>query len=98
MAKITLDAYSESGSRSISTTCIYQAPIVRKVDNAIHRTKIYPLDNAIGFANTYLLDSDYPVDSAIQRLNNQGQVLTKICLPGNKTAPFDATLNNSTAI
>ena len=98
MAKITLDAYSESGSRIISTTCIDQAPIAQKVDNAIHRIKIYPLDNAIGFANSYLLDSDYPVDSAIQRLNNQGQVLTKICQPENKTAPFNATLNNCTAI
>ena len=40
---------------------------------------------SIGFPNTYLLDIDYPVDSAIQHLNNRDQVLTKICLPGNKT-------------
>ena len=53
---------------------------------------------SVGFPNTYLLDSDYPVDSVIQRLSNRGQVLMKICLPGNKTAPFDATLNNCTAI
>ena len=53
---------------------------------------------SIDFPNTYLLDSDFPVDSAIQRLNNRGQVLTKICLPENKTPPFDATLNNCTAI
>ena len=51
-----------------------------------------------GFPNTYLLDSDYPVDSVIQRLINRGQVLAKICLPGNKSAPFDATLNSCTAI
>ena len=25
-------------------------------------------------------------------------MLTKICLPGNKTAPFEATLNNCTAV
>lgn len=53
---------------------------------------------SVGFPNTYLLDSDYPVDSVIQRLSNRGQVLMKICLPENKTAPFDATLNNCTAI
>ena len=28
------------------------------------------MDSATGVPNTYPLDSDYPVDSAIQRLNN----------------------------
>ena len=28
------------------------------MDNAIHRIKIYPVDGAIGFPNTYPLDSD----------------------------------------
>ena len=38
-----------------------QAPvIVQKMNNAIHRINIYPLDSAIGFLNTYLLDSDIP--------------------------------------
>ena len=45
------------------------------LDNTTHRIKIYLVDNAIGFPDTYLLDSDcYRVDSAIQRLNNQGLV------------------------
>ena len=36
-----------------------QAPvIVQKMNNVIHRINIYPLDSAIGFHNTYLLDSD----------------------------------------
>ena len=36
-----------------------QAPvIVQKMNNTIHRINIYPLDSAIGFHNTYLLDSD----------------------------------------
>ena len=35
-----------------------QAPVVQKVDNAIHRIDHYPLDSAIGFYNTYPLDSD----------------------------------------
>ena len=34
------------------------APVVQTLDRAIHRIKIYPVDNAIGFPNTYPLDSD----------------------------------------
>ena len=34
------------------------APVVQKVDSAIHWINIYPLDSAIGFPNTYPLDSD----------------------------------------
>ena len=34
------------------------APVVQKVDGAIHRINLYPLDSAIGFPNTYPLDSD----------------------------------------
>ena len=36
----------------------YQAPVVQTLDSAIHRIKIYLVDNAIGFPNTYPLDSD----------------------------------------
>ena len=35
-----------------------QAPVVQKVDNAIHQINHYPLDIAIGFATTYPVDSD----------------------------------------
>ena len=34
------------------------APVVQKLDSAIHRINLYPTDNAIGFPNTYPLDSD----------------------------------------
>ena len=34
------------------------APVVQKVDNAIHRINHYPLDSAIGFVITYPLISD----------------------------------------
>ena len=35
------------------------APVVHKVDNAINRINLYPLDSAIGFSNIYhALDSD----------------------------------------
>ena len=34
------------------------ATVVQSLDSAIHRLVIYPLDNTIGFPNTYPLDSD----------------------------------------
>ena len=36
---------------------IYQAPVVQKADNAIHWINHDPVDSAIGFPNTYSLDS-----------------------------------------
>ena len=35
-----------------------QVPVVQKVDNAIHRINLYPLDSVIGFPNIYPLDGD----------------------------------------
>ena len=35
-----------------------QAPVVQKVDSAIHRINLYPVDSAIGFPDTYPLDND----------------------------------------
>ena len=35
-----------------------QAPDVQKLENTIHRITLYPVDNAIGFPDTYPLDSD----------------------------------------
>ena len=46
----------------------FQGPVVQKVANAIQWINPYPLDNSIGFAGVY------PVDSAIHLLNNPGQV------------------------
>ena len=34
------------------------APVVSRVDSAIDWINHYPLDNSIGFASVYLLDSD----------------------------------------
>ena len=53
----------------------HQVPVVRKEDSAIHRINHYPLDSAIGFPNTYSLDSVYPFNSAIQSLNNRGLIV-----------------------
>ena len=53
------------------TSSVHLAPVVEKVDSAIHRINHYPLDSAIGFTNTYPRDSatgfpnTYPLDSAI---------------------------------
>ena len=37
---------------------MHQAPVVQKMDSAIHRINLYSVDSAIGFPNTYPLDSD----------------------------------------
>ena len=37
---------------------VNQAQVVQKLDSAIHRINLCPLDNAIGFPNAYPLDSD----------------------------------------
>ena len=52
------------------TILLVLAPVVQKMDNTIHwinPLRGLPVDNPIGLSNTYLLDSDFPVDSAIQR-------------------------------
>ena len=36
----------------------HQAPVVQRVDSAIHWINRYPLDNSISFASVYPLDSD----------------------------------------
>ena len=35
-----------------------QAPAVEKADKFVHWINLYPVDNAIGFPDTYSLDSD----------------------------------------
>ena len=37
---------------------ILLAPAVQKVDSVIQQIDLYPVDSAIGFPNTYLLDCD----------------------------------------
>ena len=43
---------------------VEQTPVVQKVDSAIHWINHYTVDNTVGFRPTY------PLDSAIQLLNN----------------------------
>ena len=37
---------------------IHLAPVVQTMDSAIHWINHYPLDNSVGFASVYPLDSD----------------------------------------
>ena len=54
-------------------------PVVRKVNNAIHL--VNAMDNAMVFPALIRRIGIYPVDSAIQRLNNRGfGVFTIICI------------------
>ena len=39
-------------------TLAHLAPVVQTLDSALYRIKIYPLGSAIGFPNTYPLESD----------------------------------------
>ena len=66
MVKVWIDS-KVNYEEIFSAESLHQAPVVQKVDNAIHWINLYPLKNAIGFRNTYSLD---PVDSVIHLLNN----------------------------
>ena len=44
--------------RCVCIYVIHLVPVVRKVDNAIHRINHYPVDSVVCFVNTYPLDSD----------------------------------------
>ena len=52
------DIYDRMGSQVFAS----RPQSAQKVDSAIHRINLYPLDSAIGFHNTYLI---YPLDSAL---------------------------------
>lgn len=55
---------------------VVQAPVVRKVGDAVHRINRYPVDSVVCFVNIY------PLDSVIQPLNNRGQKFISIDLRG----------------
>ena len=44
----------------------YLAPVVQRLDNAIHRITHYPVDKCQQKKPRYPLDSNHPVDSVIQ--------------------------------
>ena len=49
---------------------VLQAPVVQKVDTAIHRINHLPVDSAIGFPNIYLAQVVQTLDSATHRINH----------------------------
>ena len=48
-------------------------PVVRRVDNALHRINLYPVDSAVSFVSTY------PLDSVIRPLYNWAQNKPWVC-------------------
>ena len=46
------------GPTSLSSKTETPARVVRKVDNAIHRINLYPVDSVVCFVNTYPLNSN----------------------------------------
>ena len=45
--------------RRVEIGSFHQAPVVQTMDSAIRRINHYPVDNSIGFASVYPLDSDF---------------------------------------
>ena len=58
------------------STRIFFAPVVQKVDGAIHCINLYPADSVIDFPNSYPLHRDFSMDSSIHYLNNWGLMIT----------------------
>ena len=46
------------GDFILENSLFVQAPVVQKVDSAIQRINLFPVDTAIVFPNTFPLDSD----------------------------------------
>ena len=57
MVKVWIDS-KVNYEEIFSAESLRQAPVVQKVDKAIHWINLYPLDSTIGFPNTYPLVSD----------------------------------------
>ena len=72
---------------SLARKSHHLALVVQTLDSAIHRINHYPGDSVIDFRNTY------PLDSAIQRLNNRGLThkpkVDSALIPPVRLTPFD---------
>ena len=55
----------------ITLKLIEQAPVVQRLDNAIHRINHYPADSVVCLLTLIRWIAIYPVDSVIQPLNNR---------------------------
>ena len=71
---VIFPGYALRNLKQISTIInIFLTPVVKEVDNTIHRINHYPLDSAL-FVSLILMRwiVIYPVNTAIQLLNNWG--------------------------
>ena len=71
---VIFPGYALRNLKQISTIInIFLTPVVQKVDNTIHRINHYPLDSALlVFLILMRWIVIYPVNTAIQLLNNWG--------------------------
>ena len=70
MVKVWIDS-KVNYEEIFSAESLHQAPVIQKVDKAIHWINLYPLDSTILVSLTLILWLVIcPVDSAIHLLNN----------------------------
>ena len=89
------------GEQRICQCNIPQTPVVRSLDNTIHRININPVDNAENFVNTFHWMLIYLLDSVLRLLNNCFQMNTQDL--GAKTsyiknAPYVARISSLLAL
>ena len=58
---------------------VAQAPVVQRLDNAIHWINHYPADSVVCFVNTYPLDSDLSGGKRFPAFEQPGPVLFLCC-------------------
>ena len=76
---VIFPGYALRNLKQISTIInIFLTPVVQKVDSAIHRINHYPLDSAIGFPNTYAVDSDLPGEHRYPTFEQLGPEYTSL--------------------
>ena len=74
----------------------HQAPVVRKVDNAIRRINHYPVDSVVCFVNTYPLDSDLSSGERYPDFEQPGPDLYEIARGDKKISSFARVCERST--
>ena len=70
---------------------ILQALVVQRLDSAIYRINLYPVDSGSGFLNTYLAPVVQMLDSAIQWVNHYP---ADNAIVSRNTYPLDSDLSS----
>ena len=78
-------------SKSRVKITILQALVVQRLDSAIHRINLYPVDSGSGFPNTYLAPVVQTLDSAIQWVNHYP---ADNAIVSRNTYPLDSDLSS----